>query len=136
MYPRAERHKLEETRLYLDRLIEGGAIQLADLAIVAVHRHLLFEPINDVESCDRGNGRVWVLPRVERDLELAGHRAASDAREIGLARYSGIERRVFDYLVDNVCDGFDGRFALQEVAASGLTRHAPIISDARPVKAA
>ena len=81
----------EQSRLNFDRLLGGGAVDVADFALGVKVAQLRFERVDQIERVERGFRTVVVLARVEDDLELAGHRLAADMDGVGgAAGHAGV----------------------------------------------
>ncbi len=111
----------EQSWLDRDRSFGRRAIDRAELARLAIDRQLGFELVDQIERRQGLLAVGVVLARIEKDLELAGHRPAAEVEQVAFALRRWERRRLAPQRVGGVGQGLGGRAALQKRAAAGFS---------------
>ena len=75
--------KGEQTRLDGHGFRGRKAVEAAYFALIAINAQLVFQPLYQIERLQSVFRPVAVLPGIEKDLKVAGHRPAAEVQEEG-----------------------------------------------------
>ena len=71
----------EEAGLDLDRFLRGAGVDSRELAVGAIDRHLVLEPVDERERFGR-RLKLFGRTRIEVQLEIAGHRPLAETHPV------------------------------------------------------